>query len=337
MKFDRFCKWPFCLVILPIAAGAMQAPVAGELEPERHAAAASVTPILGLDKPSRFSLHAPRPRLNLALRPASFEARGEQSAPAFSWSLETWRINTASLAHIRCNRYSLTDDAYLAQDCHFVDQPTPEDAINLVQVRGQWTAAPGLSLGLGAFGSPDSSTNHLPRWASAPHSAVDPLDPYDLSAWRPVGGLDLNISFGIQTEQLGQFLVGLQLARYRQRPSFDFLNSSPVDPWASIGLEVQQVEQAQLNLGWQLGDFRGDLFGLYRQSPQRFAGEYLPAEFNSFDLEFSWNPRNASISIGVSNVLDAQPRPSALESAAGEDTADPIFGRIPYVRYKHDL
>ena len=60
---------------------------------------------------------------------------------------------------------------------------------------------------------------------------------------------------------------------------------------------------------------------------------------NTFDLEFSWHaPRNASISVGVSNLLDTAPR--ADEPGAESRLEDPmenIYGRIPYVRYKQDL
>ena len=68
-----------------------------------------------------------------------------------------------------------------------------------------------------------------------------------------------------------------------------------------------------------------------------FSSGYSPAEFSSFDLEFSWRPRNGSLSIGVSNVLDAQPRAENLDNAGRDEALDGVFGRIPYVRYKHDL
>src|SRR5699024_8184458 len=80
---------------------------------------------------------------------AGMDNSGDRSP--FSWSLKAWQMNTASLAHIQCSQGMMTMDSYLAQDCRFVDRPLPSDSVNLLQVSGDWMAAPGLNLGISAF------------------------------------------------------------------------------------------------------------------------------------------------------------------------------------------
>ncbi|MEN1726895.1 MAG: hypothetical protein AAGJ52_00520 [Pseudomonadota bacterium] len=261
----------------------------------------------------------------------------EQSA--FSWSLEAWQLNTASLAHIQCAEQSVTANAFLASDCRFVDQPTPDNAINLVQVRGEWMAAPNFRVGMGAFVNPTDGELATSPVMLGDMSAADYLNTAggEINAANVVDGMDINLSFGIQTQHVGDFLIGLQLARYRQRMSLGDL-AYGADPLAALDPNYREyAHSAQLALGWQLGNFRTDVMGQHREAPMLFTSGYSPAEFSSFDLEFSWQPRNGSLSIGVSNVLNAQPRSDSLDNAGRDEQLDGVFGRIPYVRYKHDL
>ena len=294
--------------------------------------------------PERDALGLPglRPRLTMSIPlPSAFEPAREEGG-AFSWSLEAWRLNTASLAHIRCHRLTSTIDSYVAEDCRFVDQPVPESAVNLVQVRGDWAAAPGVRLGLGLFGLQAEARS--PFSGALPGLSVPAWDGAALSMLaQPSEGLDFNVSFGIAHDRVGDFLVGLQLARYRQRVDLfsggmTGLGSTPLP---RPGDYERYAHSAQLGLSWRRGSFSGDLLASARDVPLYLGGgQYVQAPLNSFDLEFSWRAlRNASITIGVSNLLDAAPRApedSALETAA-EDPLEHVFGRITYVRYKHDL
>ena len=292
-------------------------------------------------EPDAFGLPGLRPRLTMSipLQGAGDPAR-DQGGP-FSWSLNAWQLNTASLAHIQCHRLTSTIDAYLAEDCRFVDRPLPESAVNLVQVRGEWTAAPGLSLGIGAFSlgsgaviGPDSPAV---AWTLGPGLGRQ------AALVRPTEGVDFDISFGIEHERVGDFLVGLQLARYKQRMSlldFGFGRFGEMDS-SRPGEFERYANSAQLVLGWRRGSFSSDLFASSREVPLYVGGsQYTLAPLNSFDLEFSWRAvRNTSISVGVSNILDASPRAAedvALEPGM-DDPLESIFGRIPYVRFKHDL
>jgi hypothetical protein len=279
-----------------------------------------------------------RPRLTMTLPLEQRQETTERTNRAFSWSLEAWQLNTASLAHIQCNHHSLTMDAFVAEDCRFVDQPLPENSVNLVQVRGEWMAAPGLRLGASAFHGQQQAGargSYGPTPLLAHSTALAPLTPFGTGQTQSMDGLDLNLSFGISTDRVGDFLVGLQVARYRQRMSMIELGLTD-DPIAGLGAMHHYANSAQLSLGWRRGNFGGDLMSNYRDAPIWLAGSSNQASFNSFDLEFSWRPRNAALSIGISNVLDTAPRLDEPDAAL-DDPLEQVFGRIPYVRYKHDL
>lgn len=273
------------------------------------------------------------------------EPKQEESGQGFSWSLQAWQLNTASLAHIRCDRHVLTLDAFVAEDCRFVDQPVPDNVVNLVQIRGQWTAAPGLALGLSTWISDAASQSEqdgLPLSLSEGRLQSG-LRLLDGEAMERRTGVGVDISFGIQNERLGDFLLGLQVARYQQRRSLADLQSDSLQ-WLTdsdlSGLGRFDASSTELALGWRRGRLSGELVGRNREEALIIGGQRVPAALNSFDLEFSWNPSsNASFSVGISNLLDNAPRSDEpLIDVIGEDAYErSIYGRIPYVRYKHDL
>jgi hypothetical protein len=298
-------------------------------------------PSLVLQHRDEAGLPGIRPRLTMRLPLDQDQRLGDRrsdSSSAFSWSLEAWQLNTASLAHIQCNYHSLTIDTFVAEDCRFVDQPLPENSVNLVQVRGEWMAAPGLRLGAGAYHgqqdpSPMASFTGTPLLSGAIGQTA--LTQFGSTRAQSLDGVDLNLSFGISSDRVGDFLVGLQVARYRQRMSMHELGLTS-DPMAALAPAQHYANSAALSLGWRRGSFGGDLTSHYRDAPIWLTGGASQASFNSFDLEFSWRPRNASLSIGISNVLDASPRLDEPDAAL-DDPMEQVFGRIPYVRYKHDL
>lgn len=283
---------------------------------------------------------ARRPRLSVTMTdlPAAGGALVSQPpTPAFSWSLDAWEMNTASLAHIQCNRATRTIEAFLVEDCRFVDQPPPADAGSLVQVRGQWLAAPGLQIGAGAFaGRQLSPTRSMPVRVEAPPG---------MPTAETVEGINMNVSFGLSTGRVGDLLVDLQLERYRR--SAQTFASGPLDAFGGSYGALSRFGPSgrgdfqtagQLGIGWRLDRFRADVTGQYRQLPI-WLGEQTDGDgFNSFDIELSWRaPANSSISVGVTNVLDQRPRASESGESNLDDSIESIYGRIPYVRYKHDL
>jgi len=292
----------------------------------------SIFPIepMGFRGPSPL---ADRPRLSVSLSPGPVAPVERQ--PSVSWSLEAWEMNTASLAHIQCSRATRTIESFLVEDCRFVDQPLPDDSSNLVQVQGRWMAAPGLTVGAGAYAGRQSALI-----GAGP--AIDP-SAVGVGLSEDIQGVNMNVSFGLSLGQVGSLLLDLQLERYRQAPdSFslsrglvpalfdsDALGADSGDRYSSAG---------QLGLAWRGDRFGADVTGQYQELPY-WMGERLQGEgFRSFDIEFSWRaPSRSSISVGVSNVLNRLPGAAGTADQGMEEAVDGIYGRIPYVRYKHDL
>ncbi|MDT8408751.1 MAG: hypothetical protein RQ741_04050 [Wenzhouxiangellaceae bacterium] len=291
-----------------------------------------------------------RPRLAVALAPSqALQPEPGSELPfaerqMFSWSLEAWEMNTASLAHIQCSRATQTIETFLVEDCRFVDQPLPDNSANLVQIQGQWMTAPGLSVAAGLFAGSDLDSS-----ARIPGLELGGINTGLPQLSEQVQGANMNISFGLRMGRVGNLLLDLQLERYRRKPeSFALQNgiASLVDIEPSLLGRTSPYQgtsgyqnAGQLGVGWRGGQFGADVTGQYQELPY-WAGEQLQGEgFRSFDIEFSWKaPARSSIVVGVSNVLNRLP--GAVSSAADqsvEETVDGIYGRIPYVRYKHDL
>mgnify|MGYP001082652107 CR=1 FL=1 len=299
-----------------------------------------------------------RPKISVALPQSTagpfamlpFQSNAVRRADAtarsrVSWSLEAWQMNTASLAHIRCSSASQTLETLIAQDCRFVDQPAPASAMNLFQVEGQWLAAPGLQLGLGAFTGqqPIMSSTTDPFGSAAASLPTRPIAALN-DVVDQVDGVSMNLSFGLQAGRIGDLILDLELSRYRRSPESFALRSGLFDAPAELGvnplntMESQYQTAGQLGLGWRRNQFSADLVGQYQELPYWFGSEVGGEGFNSFDIEFSWRaPVNTSISVGISNVLDSRPEAANSVDQAMHDSIDSIYGRIPYVRFKHDL
>lgn len=279
-----------------------------------------------------------RPRLTVSL--SSADRLAGVGAPTLSWSLEAWEVNTASLAHIQCSRATRTIESFLVEDCRFVDQPLPDDSANLIQVKGRWMAAPGLSVSASAYtgsrrtGAVESTPLFDPGTQSSSVSRGLPTS-------ERIDGVNMNVSFGLRMGQVGDLLLDLQLERYRQAPESLAVNAGLV-PAAFDPAELAKAERAEFNNAGQVGvawrgrQFGADLIGQYRELPYWMGEGYRGEALRSFDIELSWRaPARASISVGVSNVLDELPGGASDQTM--QSAVDGIYGRIPYVRYKHDL
>lgn len=293
------------------------------------------------NEPMSFGDRSPvtqRPRLTVAL--SSADRLSGPDAPTLSWSLEAWEVNTASLAHIQCSRATRTIESFLVEDCRFVDQPLPDDSANLIQVKGRWMAAPGLSVSAGAYtGSlPSGTVGASPVFDLG--AAAGRL-PHGLPASERIDGVNMNVSFGLRIGQVGDLLLDLQLERYRQAPESLAVNAG-LAPLAFDPAEMAEAESAgfnnagQVGVAWRGRQFGADLTGQYRELPYWLGENYRGEGFRSFDIELSWRaPERASISVGVSNVLGELPTNASDQNM--QSAVDGIYGRIPYVRYKHDL
>lgn len=356
--------WPAGPISVLILAGMLIASTAlaqNEQDEQLQASASAYPGLLAPQAPLQPALGLPnaRPRLTLSM-PLTGRLLGLEADPTtwleagakpdgdvngadrISWSLKAWQLNTASLAHIQCQQHSYSVDSFLAKNCHFVDQPVPDNAVNLVQIQGEWTAAPNLSMGVSLFRS-EENNDALSNQLGQPLDQIASLFGLPSATMATpegvVEGVAANVSFGIEVERVGEFLLGLQLARYRQRSSLMDLG----DPreWAAAGrFDDSMTNAAQLSLAFQRGNFRGDLLGRYVDEPIRLGQvgtQTVTAPATGFDLEFSWQPGNtSSFSIGVTNVLDQSAKGSSRDNTNDEGVQD-IYGRIPYVRYKQDL
>lgn len=279
-----------------------------------------------------------RPRLSVVLRPGMARA-GDDRRPRVSLSLDAWELNTASLAHIQCSRAVRTVESFLVENCRFVDQPLPSDSANLVQVQGRWMATPNLSFGAGAF------TGRAPLLPETPGAAAAIAGPIaELGSARQVDGVNVNVSFGLDMGQVGDLLLDLQLERFRERPASlspieSYWADEPIGLATSTAVEDDYRNAGRLGVGWRGNRFGANLTGEYQELPLWTGEEAQGAGFRSFDLEFSWrSPANSSFSVGVSNVLDRLPGEAVYATDQRvEEAVDGIYGRIPYVRYKHDL
>lgn len=322
------------LSTLALPATAQLRPTIGELVDESPGAAAS-----------NFDYRAPalvrglpesndRPRLSVSLSPQGNAALQDRfRRPAFSWSLEAWEMNTASLAHIQCNRATRSVGSVVAEDCRFVSQPLPDSSTQLMQVGGRWMASPGIEIGAGMYAG-----NIARHGAGLPGSAAS-----SAAINESVEGVNLNLNFGMRVGHIGELLLDLQLDRFRRSPNALLHSESPllqlIPGLPAAELRDDYSSAAALGLGWQGGPFSADVTGQYQQLPLWLGDDVSGEGFRSFDIEFSWRaPINASISVGVSNLLNELPAAAMGASELPvEEAVEGIYGRIPYVRYKHDL
>ena len=303
------------------------------------------TPLPLLDE----AIPSARPRLSVALDPSGFgPTRGwtgaqrleQDRGPAIAWSLEAWEMKTASLAHIQCSRAVRNIEHFLVEDCRFVEGPLPKQSTGLVQLSGQWLAMPSLALGAGVY-SGFQPVDERVVGTPMMFGTATPQDRLD--------GVNVNLSFGLALGSVGDLLLDLQVDRYRQRPQSlapwygagEGFDSVAITPWLGPDAGARDAVQTagELGIGWRGRSFGADLTGQYRELPYWFGEQLQGQGFSSFDIEFSWRaPTRASISVGVNNVLDNLPASAAGATEQGIEAAvDGIYGRIPYVRYKHDL
>ncbi len=289
----------------------------------------------------QFSPVVDRPRLNVELNPEGSTASGLGS-PSISWSLEAWEVNTASLAHIQCSRTVRTISSFLAEDCRFVDQPLPAQSGNILQFRGGWTATPGLQFGVGLFSG--SREPGVIGTSAGNRIAINAL-PRISAAAEQVEGINFNVSIGMNAGVIGDLLLDLQLERQRSRQQQPFSADyrpglSPVEANEIAANASSSYSTAgQLGMHWRGRSFGAGLTGQHLELPQWLGEDLQGEDYRSFDIEFSWRaPARASISVGVSNILDRLPGAATHgQDQNVEETVDGIYGRIPYVRYKHDL
>jgi len=249
--------------------------------------------------------------------------------------------DTGQPAQIFCQRGTLSSDRYLAEDCRVVSGSASSQSPGLLHLDGRWMATSSINLGFGLFRGESVTAPFSPEIRSSlptplRPSAIDHSGPIPLNLTE---GMDVNMSLELEAGRVGDFLLDLQVARFRNTSQISYQQTQNwIDTSSGQWTGSRHYQNAaQLSLGWNRGDFSGGIIGQYRDPTRLSSIDYAANQAqSSFDIEFSWRaPWNASFAVGASNVLDQQPVEAPPE--AMDDQGDSMFGRIPYVRYKQDL
>lgn len=129
-------------------------------------------------------------------------------------------------------------------------------------------------------------------------------------------GVDMNVA--LDAGFLGELAVGFRVRQAGQSTVVDVLSSNEYKPATSVGV------------GWSKGQFSGQLDA--HQNPL----DRTEAERALIDIDFAWRtPWQGTISLGARNIFDARQQSDSL--ASENQSFDELFGRMPYVRYQHDL
>jgi len=147
-------------------------------------------------------------------------------------------------------------------------------------------------------------------------------------------GVDLNFKVGFATDTRGDLQLGLAFSRVLEA-DFDGLYAQ--DASALSWTLAEPFNSARMNLEWSKGSFSTGIQGYYRDSVN-FLNRNTIDSMTTFDVHFTWRtPWNANLSVGASNVLNAGADSIGNAENQSADPLEPIYGRIPYVRYKQDL
>jgi len=254
------------------------------------------------------------------------------------------------LGNIQCLNGTLRADSYTASGCRFVNEPlavSNAQQFNLgarldlshASASVNWftrdtelsRTAPGAA---GTHGGQSAMTSYLlsPNLGNPLLSTTgsDPLQYLNTEA----SGVDLNFKVGFTTDTQGDLQLGLAFSRVLDA---DFTGLYAPDASALSWTLAEPFNSARMNLEWSKGAFSTGIQGYYRDSVNFLNRNNLDS-MTTFDVHFTWRtPWNANLSVGASNVLNAGTDPAAGSENQSADPLEPIYGRIPYVRYKQDL
>ena len=149
-------------------------------------------------------------------------------------------------------------------------------------------------------------------------------------------GVDFEGSYNFGFDAAGDFRLG---ASWTHVLNWDF-STLPGDPFTRLIGQFEADDRAQVRLGWQRGDFTGQLNWNYISTVTDALGSNHSA-WSTFDIQLAWStPWQGKLSVGARNVTNEDP-PVDLASAFGHpfylNTYHDVYGRIPYVRYEQDL
>ena len=152
-------------------------------------------------------------------------------------------------------------------------------------------------------------------------------------------GIDFNLSYVIDTENLGRFDMGIDAAKYTKYIYQRFEYEPKVEYQGGIGLPDLRLNP---HLYWGKGDFGASLTGYYIASQtQTFGGtEYTIGSHFETNLQVSYQlPWDASMAIGAINLTAEKPEMDAeLYGFEPFDwSLNNTLGRIVYFRYSQSF
>lgn len=255
--------------------------------------------------------------------------------PTWSVTVEVEQELAASLTaigQIRCRDGFFSPAGYTASGC----EPVTSQGERL-RLGGSLRPTDGIEFDLGLF-QQNANSGPLSQQPVEQGLYNSSLLSSPLSAGQYIeahSGIDMGVHVNTSESALGRFQLDLGMAEYFNRnqdaaiTAYDFKA-----PWLG---QADLQRQTRLHLGWSKGSFSGGVEGIYQV--------YQPGllntpgnDWSTFNLYFSWQaPWNGRFSIGATNVLDSSLEDTNSQQPDPRQPLDGIFGRVPYVRYKHDL
>jgi hypothetical protein len=254
------------------------------------------------------------------------------------------------LGSIHCLNGTLRADSYTASGCRFVNEPlasTDQQQVNLgarldlqnASASVNWfSRAAELNSSEGRQLAPYSGQPLMSNGLLSPNlgnpllstGTADPLSYLNSEA----SGVDLDFKVGITTDTRGDLKLGLAFSRVLEA---DYDGRYAQNGNALSWTLAEPFNSARMNLEWSKGAFSTGIEGYYRDSVD-FLDRNSIDSLATFDVHFTWRtPWNANLSVGASNVLNAGADSTGGSDNQPADPLEPIYGRIPYVRYKQDL
>jgi len=256
-----------------------------------------------------------------------------------------------SLGSIQCHNGTLRADSYTASGCRFVNEPLAISERSRLDLGARFDFS-GATASLGWFtqqssldqggvrrpnplggGQATMTSGFLSPMLANPLLTPDIGDPLQYMNTE-ASGVDLNFKVGIATDTHGDVRLGLAFSRVLEADySGQYLSGPEAFSWTL----AEPFNSARMNLEWSKGSFSTGIQGYYRDSVD-FMNRNSVDGLTTFDVHFTWRtPWNANLSVGATNLLGAGSDNAANAETTPADPLEPIYGRIPYVRYKQDL
>jgi hypothetical protein len=252
------------------------------------------------------------------------------------------------LGNIQCQNGTLRADSYTASGCRFINEPLATDNTQQFSLGARldlrhasasvnWFTRD-TELSQPGAGELHGGRSVMSSYLLSPNlgnpllstGGSDPLRYLNSEA----SGVDLNFKVGIATDTRGDLQLGLAFSRVLDA---DFGGLYARDGNTLSWTLAEPFNTARMNLEWSRGAFSTGIQGYYRDSVD-FLDRTSLDSMTTFDVHFTWRtPWNANLSLGASNVLNAGSDSAAATDNQPADPLEPIYGRIPYVRYKQDL